>query len=84
MIQKRVLVPSRLRRPPATGWSWVDRRFLREHAAGPNLVEQTPAFRALEWTGVDFGNRQTPERTPISCTAADNRAQPRNRHRQMW
>jgi hypothetical protein len=32
MIQKRVLVPARLRRPPATGWSWVDRRFVREHA----------------------------------------------------
>jgi hypothetical protein len=32
MIQKRVLVPSRLRRSPATGWSWVDRRFLREYA----------------------------------------------------
>ena len=31
MIQKRILVPERLRRPPATGWSWVDRRFLREH-----------------------------------------------------
>ena len=31
MIEKRVLVPQRLRRPPATGWSWVDRRFLREH-----------------------------------------------------
>jgi hypothetical protein len=31
MIHKRVLVPQRLRRPPATGWSWVDRRFLREH-----------------------------------------------------
>jgi hypothetical protein len=31
MIEKRVLVPTRLRRPPATGWSWVDRRFLREH-----------------------------------------------------
>jgi len=30
-IQKRVLVADRLRRPPATGWSWVDRRFLREH-----------------------------------------------------
>ena len=28
-----VLVPQRLRRPPATGWSWVDRRFVREHAA---------------------------------------------------
>jgi hypothetical protein len=32
MIQKHVLVPARLRRPPASGWSWVDRRFLREHA----------------------------------------------------
>src|SRR6266436_3317202 len=30
MIQKRILVAERLRRPPATGWSWVDRRFLRE------------------------------------------------------
>src|SRR5258708_23854677 len=31
MIQKHVLVPQRLRRPPATGWSWLDRRFLRKH-----------------------------------------------------
>jgi hypothetical protein len=31
MIEKRILVTDRLRRPPATGWSWVDRRFLREH-----------------------------------------------------
>jgi hypothetical protein len=31
MIEKRILVPQRLRRPPPTGWSWVDRRFLREH-----------------------------------------------------
>ena len=31
MIEKRILVPQRLRRPPATGWSWIDRRFLREH-----------------------------------------------------
>jgi hypothetical protein len=31
MIHKRLLVAERLRRPPATGWSWVDRRFLREH-----------------------------------------------------
>jgi hypothetical protein len=31
MLQKHVLVPQRLRRPPATGWSWLDRRFLREH-----------------------------------------------------
>jgi hypothetical protein len=31
MISKRILVADRLRCPPATGWSWVDRRFLREH-----------------------------------------------------
>jgi hypothetical protein len=30
-IQRRILVADRVRRPPATGWSWVDRRFLREH-----------------------------------------------------
>jgi hypothetical protein len=28
-----LLVPARLRRPPTTGWSWVDRGFVREHAA---------------------------------------------------
>jgi hypothetical protein len=33
MAQKPILVPSRLRRPPVTGWSWVDRRFVREHMA---------------------------------------------------
>ncbi len=33
MTPKPILVPARLRRPPATGWSWVDRRFVREHAA---------------------------------------------------
>jgi hypothetical protein len=31
LVQKRLLVADRVRRPPATGWSWVDRRFLREH-----------------------------------------------------
>jgi hypothetical protein len=31
MLEKHILVPARLRRPPATGWSWLDRRFLREH-----------------------------------------------------
>jgi hypothetical protein len=33
MIHKELLVPDRVRRPPREGWSWVDRRFLREHAA---------------------------------------------------
>lgn len=32
MIEKRLLVPQRVRHPPASGWSWVDRGFLREHA----------------------------------------------------
>ncbi|HLE36286.1 MAG TPA: hypothetical protein VI699_03995 [Candidatus Acidoferrales bacterium] len=32
MIAKQVLVPDRVRRPPTTGWSWIDRRFLRERA----------------------------------------------------
>jgi hypothetical protein len=32
MIAKQILVPDRVRRPPTEGWSWIDRRFLREHA----------------------------------------------------
>jgi hypothetical protein len=31
MIPKRILLPDRLRRPPATGWSWMDGHFVREH-----------------------------------------------------
>lgn len=31
--RKTILVPARLRRPPTTGWSWMDRRFVREHMA---------------------------------------------------
>jgi hypothetical protein len=33
MIHKQILVPDRVRRPPREGWSWIDRRFLREHAS---------------------------------------------------
>ena len=32
MIHKQVLLPDRVRRPPAEGWSWIDRRFLSDHA----------------------------------------------------
>lgn len=32
MIHKRLLVPDRVRRPPREGFSWVDRRFLRDYA----------------------------------------------------
>jgi hypothetical protein len=33
MTPKPILAPTRVRRPPPTGWSWVDRRFIREHMA---------------------------------------------------
>jgi hypothetical protein len=32
MIRKRLLAVDRVRRPPREGFSWLDRRFLREHA----------------------------------------------------
>jgi hypothetical protein len=32
MIAKQILVPNRVRRPPTDGWSWIDRRFVREFA----------------------------------------------------
>ena len=33
MIQKKLLIPDRVRRLPEEGFSWLDRRFLREHAS---------------------------------------------------
>ena len=33
MVEKRWLVPDRVRHPPREGFSWVDRRFLRDFAA---------------------------------------------------
>jgi hypothetical protein len=33
MIQKQLLVPDRVRHPPREGWSWIDRRFLKQHAS---------------------------------------------------
>ncbi|RPI83346.1 MAG: hypothetical protein EHM42_08500 [Planctomycetaceae bacterium] len=32
MIQKRILVRDRVRVPPQTGWSWIDRRFVPEQS----------------------------------------------------
>jgi hypothetical protein len=32
MIHKQILLPNRVRRPPRDGWSWIDRRFVREFA----------------------------------------------------
>ena len=36
MIEKRLLIPDRVRRPPREGFSWIDRRFLRDYAAKLN------------------------------------------------
>ncbi len=38
MIHKQVLLPHRVRRPPTDGWSWIDRRFVREFA--PRLSQE--------------------------------------------
>jgi hypothetical protein len=32
MIKKKLLVADRVRRPPGEGFSWIDRRFLRDYA----------------------------------------------------
>ena len=33
MIEKRILVPDRVRQPPREGFSWINRRFLHDFAA---------------------------------------------------
>jgi len=33
MIEKCILIADRVRRPPREGFSWIDRRFLREFAS---------------------------------------------------
>ena len=33
MIEKHILIADRVRHPPREGFSWIDRRFLREFAA---------------------------------------------------
>jgi len=33
MIEKRILIADRVRRPPREGFSWIDRRFLRHFAS---------------------------------------------------
>jgi hypothetical protein len=34
MVQKHLLVPQRVRQTPSSGFSWVDRRFVRDYAEG--------------------------------------------------
>ncbi len=37
-IEKRILAPPRVRHPPRDGFSWLDRRFVREYA--PTLTRE--------------------------------------------
>ncbi len=37
-VHKRILATGRVRKPPKEGWSWIDRRFLHEHA--PSLSRE--------------------------------------------
>ena len=54
MPQKPILVPARLRRPPATGWSWMDRLFVREHMAH---LSREAVLLYFFLTAVSDGNR---------------------------
>lgn len=47
MIKKRVLVASRLRRPPSEGFSWVDRRFLTQLLSLPPARVERGGLHAL-------------------------------------
>jgi hypothetical protein len=69
MVPKRILVPDRLRRPPATGWSWVDRRFVRDHMAylsrDARLRLRTPRLRRHEGVFIRFDNFEPGEAREI-------------------
>ena len=43
MIEKRILIADRVRRPPREGFSWIDRHFLRDFASEltPEGVKRT-------------------------------------------
>ena len=45
MIEKRILVSDRVRHPPDEGFSWIDRRFLREFS--PRLSHEAIALYFL-------------------------------------
>ena len=32
-VRKRIIAKGRVRKPPKEGWSWIDRRFRKEHAS---------------------------------------------------
>jgi hypothetical protein len=42
MIHKRILITGRVRHPPTNGWSWIDRRFVRDFA--PRLSREAIAL----------------------------------------
>lgn len=49
MIAKQVLTPSRVRRPPTDGGSWIDRRLVREFS--PRLTREAILWYLLPGSG---------------------------------
>jgi hypothetical protein len=73
MIEKRLLVTDCVRRPPREGFSWVDRRFLREYAArlpGDAILLYFFLTAVSDQQGLSF---TTTPRSPCVCGCARNR-----------
>ena len=60
MIQKQLLVPDRVRRPPREGWSWIDRRFLKQHALRLRMGEQAVVRARDELVAEDLVAHRAP------------------------
>ena len=73
MIEKRILVPDRVRRPPREGFSWIDRRFLHDFAARLShdaivLYFFLAAVKPLNFRRFAFGRRFA--RVPMATKVA--------------
>ena len=82
-IAKHPIIATRIRRPPAPGWSWIDRRFRRGHEAPgrhPTIRRRGPgaggpATRSSLWEVI-------PRRTAPAGLA--NRSRPRRPGCPLW
>jgi hypothetical protein len=80
MVEKRLLVPERVRRPPAEGFSWVDRRFMRDHAEGLSqdaillyffLTAVSDKDGLSFWSDVKTGGRLKLGPAAVGCARAE-------------
>ena len=80
MIKKKLLVPDRVRRPPKEGFSWIDRRFLREHAAkltGDAVMLYFFLAAVSDQHGLSF---YSDRRLPFACGCVNRRWSRRERN----